>query len=72
MNRVGQSLLGIFKGEVDPLSVVFADSTLHNIYEKGQTFVAANGVVKQVISMLRHKNTSLKVRIMLSVTLTEY
>lgn len=61
MDRVGQSLLGIFKGECDPLSVVFADSLLHNIYEKGQTFIAANGVVKQILSLIRHKNTSLKV-----------
>jgi acyl transferase domain-containing protein/NADPH:quinone reductase-like Zn-dependent oxidoreductase/surfactin synthase thioesterase subunit/NAD(P)-dependent dehydrogenase (short-subunit alcohol dehydrogenase family)/ubiquinone/menaquinone biosynthesis C-methylase UbiE len=61
IHRLGERLYDIFTGACDALSVVFADSLLHTIYEKGQTFVAANGVVKQVVALLKHKNTGLRV-----------
>lgn len=58
---VGESLQAIFKGQIDPLSVMLQDNLLERFYREYEVYKRANSLCAFLVDKLAHQNPSMKI-----------
>ena len=58
---IGENLVSIFKGEVDPLSIMLRDNMLGTFYRDLESLKLANQYCANMIAKLAHQNPSMRI-----------